>query len=199
MARSNQVVGFKQNDDGTQVYTIGGVARTFDPAKLSLELQTRAMYHGIRQRLADKAALSRDPKTGRPATAEQKRAAVWALMDHYESGTDKWEMERTGNGGGKSDASYIMQALANVQGVDLKTMAERVASNAEKRGIEVEAYLKKVATNKDVATEVARIKHGESEDADAFLDELGVVDKGADGDEWEDAGEEDGDDTPDAE
>jgi hypothetical protein len=173
MARTNAVVTFTQHDDGTQTYTVGGQSRTFDPAKTALEIQTHAMYHGFKQRISDKAALSRDPKTGKSATPEQKRAAVWAIIDHYESGTDKWDMPREpGNGGGRSDASYIMQALAMVQDVDLKTMAERVAANAEKRGITVEAYLKRVATSPAVAEAVARIKHGESEDADEILDEL---------------------------
>ena len=184
MARSNQVVGFKQNDDGTQVYTIGGESRTFDPATTSLANQTRAMYHGYRQRLSDKAAIARDPKTGQSATPAQKRAAVWAAMDHYMSGSDKWEMERAaGGGGGRSDASYILQALANVQDVELKIMSERVAANAEKRGITVEAYLKRVATSPAVAEEVARIKHGESEDADEILDELGTPTDADDQDE----------------
>jgi len=173
MARINQVVAFTQNDDGTQTFKVGAQSVTFHPDMVDPTLRTRAELHGWKQRISDKAALSRDPKTGRSATAEEKFAAVAAIIAHYESGTEKWEMERTGGGGGgRSEASYILQALANVQGVDVKTMSERVATNAEKRGVSVDAYLKKVATNADVATEVARIKHGDSLDADDILDEL---------------------------
>lgn len=182
MARINQVVAFTQNDDGTQTFKVGAQSIVFHPDMVDATLRTRAELHGWKQRISDKAALSRDPKTGKPATWEEKFAAVSAIIAHYESGTDKWEMERTGGGGGgRSDASYILQALANVQGVELKTMSERVASNAEKRGISVETYLKKVATSPAVAEEVARIKHGESEDADEILDELAQDDEAGDG------------------
>lgn len=187
MARSNSVVSFTQNDDGTQTFKIGTQEITFHPDMVDPTLRARAELHGWKQRISDKAALSRDPKTGKSATPEQKFAAVRAIIEHYESGADKWEMERVGgNGGGRSDSSYILQALANVQGVDAKTMAERVAANAEKRELTVDAYLKRVATQPAVATEVARIKHGESVDADEFLDELADAED-ADGD---DAGDE---------
>jgi hypothetical protein len=196
MARSNQVVGFKQNEDGTQTYTVGGQTKTFNPDSCDPTLRTRAELHGWRQRIQDKAALSRDPKTGKSATAEQKRAAVWAIIDHYESGTDKWEMERTGGAGGRSDASYIMQAAAIVQDVDLKTMAERVGANAEKRGMTVDAYLRKLAQQSEaVRNEVARIKFGESEGADDMLDELGDAEE----EDADDDGESDDTPTPDAE
>lgn len=175
MARSNTVVSFTQNDDGTQTFKIGNQEVTFHPDMVNQDLRARAELHGWKQRISDKAALSRDPKTGKSATPEQKFAAVKAIIDHYESGADKWEMERVGgNGGGRAESSYILQALANVQGVDLKTMAERVAANAEKRDLTVDAYLKRVATSEAVATEVARIKHGDAADADEFLDELGA-------------------------
>lgn len=177
MARSNTVVSFTQNDDSTQTFKIGGQSVTFHPDMVDPTLRARAELHGWKQRISDKAALSRDPKTGKSATPEQKFAAVKAIIDHYESGADKWEMERAGGGGGgRSDSSYILQALANVQDVDLKTMSERVAANAEKRELTVDAYLKRVATSPAVAEEVARIKHGESEDADDILAELGEAD-----------------------
>lgn len=188
MARTNAVVTFTQHDDGTQTFKIGTHEVTFHPDMVDPTLRARAELHGWKQRISDKAALSRDPKTGKSATPEQKFAAVKAIIDHYESGADKWEMERVGGGGGgRSDASYILQALATIQGLDQKTIAERVASLSEKNGITVEQFLKRVATRADVATEVARIKHGDTdaEVADELVDELAnfTDDESADGED----------------
>lgn len=180
MARINQVVAFTQNDDGTQTYRVGAQSVTFNPDKVSAANRVYAELHGWKQRLSDATALSRDPKTGRSATPEEKFAALVARVNHYESGAESWDMPRTGGGGGRSESSYILQAAANVQDVDLKTMSERVATNAEKRGVTVDAYLRQLAkTSEAVRTEIANIKYGEAEGADDMLDELG----GADADE----------------
>lgn len=177
MARANQVVAFTQNEDGTQTFRVGSQSITFNPDKASATNRVRAELHGWKQRISDGAALSRDPKTGRSATPEAKFARLASLVNHYEAGGDAWDMPRAGGGGGRAESSYILEALAMVQGVDTKTMSERVAANAEKRGITVDAYLRRVATAPAVAEAVARIKHGESEDADDILDELGEADE----------------------
>lgn len=190
MARENQVVAFTQHDDGTQTFKVGSQSVTFHPDLVDPILRARAELHGWKQRISDKAALSRDKATGRSATPEQKFAAVKAIIEHYESGSDKWEMERTGGGGGRSEASYILEAAANVQGTDVKTMAERVAANAEKRGVTVDAYLKKLAAQSEaVRKAIADIKYGEAEGGDEMLDELGEPEDDGEG-ETEREGEE---------
>lgn len=182
MARSNQVVAFTQNDDGTQTFKIGDQSITFRPDMVSAANRVRAELHGWKQRISDKAALSRDPKTGKSATPEQKFAAVKAIIDHYEAGGDAWEMARVGGVGGRSEASYIMEALANIQGLSVDDMSERVAQRAEKNGITVDAFLKRVATQSAVATEIARIKHGDADNGDALLDDLMTDDDAEGGD-----------------
>jgi hypothetical protein len=75
-------------------------------------------------------------------------------------------------------------------------MAERVGANAEKRGMTVDAYLRKLAQQSEaVRNEVARIKFGESEGADDMLDELGDAEE----EDADDDGESDDTPTPDAE
>src|SRR5258705_10058436 len=94
MTRENQVVGFKQHDDGTMTFTLAGRSRTTNPTAYSEQVQTEAFRLGIKTRLSNKAAIAHDAKTGRAATPEEKRVAIWALIDHYETGTDSWEMPR---------------------------------------------------------------------------------------------------------
>jgi len=180
MARNNQVVSFTQNDDGTQIFKVGAQSITFHPDLVSPANRTRAELHGWKQRISDKAALSRDPKTGKSASAEDKFRAVAAIIAHYEAGGDSWDMPRVGGGGGRSEASYILEALANIQGLDVETMTARVAEMAEKRGLTSDTYLKRVATSNAVASEIARIKHGDAEDADDLLEELNGDEEGDD-------------------
>lgn len=172
MARDGQVVGFVQHDDGSQTYTIGGQSRVFRPDDMPLEMQTQAMRQGFKTRISNMAALSRDPKTGRSATPEEKRASVWKLLDWYEGEAPTWELPRTGGGGGRSEASYILEAVANVQGIEIEAARTRAEEMAEKRGMTVDGYLRKLAAqSQDVREEVARIKYGEAEGADDMLDD----------------------------
>lgn len=78
---------------------------------LSARVREQAMIHGMIQRISDAAAISRNPETGQPATPEEKFAAMKALADHYESGTDEWR--RTGTGGGER-TSILFRALVNL-------------------------------------------------------------------------------------
>lgn len=172
MARENQVVETTMNEDGTITFKIGGQSVTFNPDKVDATLRVKAELHGWKQRIGDKAAMSRNTDNGKSATPEQKFAAVKALVDHYESGTADWNLPRAGGGGGKRELDYVLEALANIQGVEVDAMRERVAELAEKREMTPDAYLRKLATTDAVSKEVARIKHGEAEGADNMLDEL---------------------------
>lgn len=143
---------------------------TFDIANASPLLLERAAMHGFEQRLRDRAAIGRDPKTGASATPQDKFNRIKALADHYLAGGE-WEMRGEG-GKRKSEAEFILEALADIQGVELETMRERVTAAAEKREVTVDAYLKKVATAPAVAQKVAEIKFGDAAGADEMLGDL---------------------------
>jgi len=98
MARVNQVVGFVQNVDGTQIYSVGTDAFTFDPAKAHEANRRSAMLYGFRQRIGDKAAMSRNPETGEAASPREKFLAMKAMAEHYEAGGEEWNL-RTGRVG----------------------------------------------------------------------------------------------------
>ena len=143
---------------------------TFNMDTVAPTLIERAAMHGFEQRLRDRAAIGRDPKTGASATPQDKFNRIQALATHYANGGE-WEMRGEG-GKRKTEAEFILEALAAVQDTDLETMRERVTAAAEKREVTVDAYLKKVATSPAVAQKVAKIKFGNAEGADEMLGDL---------------------------
>jgi hypothetical protein len=146
----------------------------FDMDKVSPVLIERAAMHGFEQRLRDRAAIGRDPKSGASASPADKFARIKSLADHYATEDATWEMRGEG-GSRRKEADYIIEALARVQGTDVETITARVAAASEKHGITVDAYLKKVATSPAVATMIATIKYGET-DAGGADDMLGELD-----------------------
>lgn len=151
----------------------------FDMDKVSPVLIERAAMHGFEQRLRDRAAIGRDTKTGASASPADKFARIKSLADHYATDDATWEMRGEG-GVRRKEADYIIEALAQVQGVDVETITARVTAMAEKRAITVDAYLKQVATSPKVAEAIAIIKYGEAnpEMADDMLGELEEDDDG---------------------
>jgi len=139
--------------------------------ELSPMLIERAAKHGLEQRLRDRAAIARDTKTGLSASPADKFARIEALAAHYIAGGE-WEMRGEGGGTRRKETDYIIEALAAIQNVEIEVMVERVAANAEKRGITSDAYLKQIGTAAAVAAKVAEIKFGEADGADDMLDEL---------------------------
>jgi len=71
-----------------------------DSADLSMPIRHAAMMHGLKQKLCDASAMSRDPETGRSATLDDKYKAVLAVRERLLAG--EWSAKRgdgTGNGG----------------------------------------------------------------------------------------------------
>ena len=63
---------------------------------LNDDIQQYAMMHGLKQKLVDAAAISRNPETGRAATVEDKYQAVKAVYDRLLGG--QWNATREGGG-----------------------------------------------------------------------------------------------------
>ena len=75
------------------------------------DIRQRAMMHGLKQKLVDAAAISRNPDTGRSATAGDKEAAVREVFERLMSG--EWNKTREGGEGGEGGASsgLLVRAL----------------------------------------------------------------------------------------
>jgi hypothetical protein len=107
---------------------VGNVDTFFD--KLSDTVRHHAMVHGIKQRIGDTAARTRDQKTFKPATPEQKFDFMKKVSDHLQTGTEDWGMRAAGVG---DDTRLLVAAImelfpkndeVRVFG-DVKAMSER--------------------------------------------------------------------------
>lgn len=73
-----------------------GQVLELDAAHLTEAIIEQALMHGLKQKLVDAAAISRDPATGRTATIDTKFAAVKEVFDRLLSG--EWNKRREGAG-----------------------------------------------------------------------------------------------------
>jgi hypothetical protein len=96
--KSNSVITHEIVDNELVFTVVGAGKLTFQPQAVSETNRHRAELHGWIQRISDAAAISRDPETGKPATALEKYEAMKALVDHYETGTSEWSRVRVGGG-----------------------------------------------------------------------------------------------------
>lgn len=81
--------------DGIITFTFDGLEPVkFDAGKCSERVQDYAMQHGFMARIGDNAAISRKQKDGTiiTVTEQMRRDAVLELVNHYESGTEQWEL-----------------------------------------------------------------------------------------------------------
>lgn len=99
-------------DMAAQTVTVtvpGCKAIVVNVAELADDIKTQAMYHGLRQKLGDSMALSRDPVTGRAAAWGDKHAAAAAMADRLARGLWNERAE-----GGSAEGGLLRQALRNL-------------------------------------------------------------------------------------
>ncbi len=165
--RANSVITTAATDNGITFAVAGCGELELDVSKLSAEVQRAAMIHGLKQRIADAAALSRDDVTGKPAPAADKFDAMRELVDYYNSGTVEWNRPRA-SGGGVPSGGILLRAMViaypDVSRDDLKakiagwTKQEQAAVRASKKIKAIIDGFEKAATS-DI-------------DADALLDSI---------------------------
>lgn len=163
MARINQVLSFTQPTPTTLQWSLGAQATVLDISRLSGAVMTRAAIHGLKQRCGDKAAL------GQEASAQAKFDAVRAMVDHYNSGTEEWNLSRQG-GGRKSEADWVTEAIAALYEEELSDAEARIVMWAESKECDVPTMCKALAKSAKVAVKIAELKHGDGSGVDA--DEL---------------------------
>lgn len=131
-------------------------------------MRVYAMMHGLKQKLVDAAAISRNPETGRAATIADKYDAVKAVFDRLLSG--EWNATREGGG---TTGGLLLQALCRMYAD--KTPEQLRDYLAGKTDAEKAALRKnpKVATIIDTIR--AETGKAASVDTDELLDELGEL------------------------
>lgn len=136
------------------------------PPMFTPEIAAQATMHGLKQKLVDAAALSRNPDTGRSATADDKFNAVKEVFDRLLSG--HWNKPREGAGSVKG--GLLFAALCRMQP---GKPAEEIKLWLDEKSDEQKAALRK---NPKVAAIIAEIQSERAKsgdvDTDAMLDEL---------------------------
>lgn len=140
---------------------------TISVGELSSDIITQAILHGLKQKLCDAAAISRDPDTGRSATIDDKYQAVKTVYDRIKAG--EWNATRAGGEGGGS-GGLLFRALRRLY--PARTEQQLVDYLAGKTKAEQAA----LRVNPKVATIIDQIKaesaKASSIDTDALLDDL---------------------------
>ena len=171
-AKSNSTITHAISEDGNVLtFTVLGAGSfTFDRTKVNPILTDRAEIHGWLQRISDGGAMSRNPDTGLPATADEKMARMARIAQHYEAGATEWGIKATGGVARGPDAGLIVLAicrsLTNGNIDEANIVVDKLAA---KRGIDRAAALRVFAGTDKVLAEIAKIK---GERAPSGADEL---------------------------
>jgi hypothetical protein len=96
MARNAQITVSRRGKDALNFVFADGSELTIYADSLAADIRHEAMMHGLKQKIGDAAAISRNPETGRSATLSDKRAAMRAVVERLQAGA--WNAER-GEGG----------------------------------------------------------------------------------------------------
>ena len=131
-------------------------------SQLTSNVMEYAIFHGLKQKLVDAAAISRNPETGRAATVEDKYQAVKTVFDRLLAG--QWNATREGGG---ATGGLLLQALCRMY-AGRKTPDELKAFLADKSDAEKTALRK----NPRVATIIEEIRAEQGKAANIDTDEL---------------------------
>lgn len=171
-------------NDGTLVLAFrhGEILR-IHPETLNPEIQRMAMLHGLKQKLVDAAAISRDTATGRAATIATKYEAVKEIFDRITGENPSWNKPRAGGAGGQGGLlARAIARYANVPVEAAKAHLERL-TDAQKQALRVAPQI--AAIINELRAESAKPT---GIDTDALLDGLGgEFPPDGDGDDDDDA------------
>ena len=142
-----------------------GASVSIDVAKLSDENRQTGLLHGISQKVADSAAMSVDPETGKPATVEAKRAAMQKVIDALYAG--RWTVEREGGEGGMLLEALVQYYASKNSSKTRESIAAHLATMTEKQ----KAALRNTSAHLKPFMDALRAERGKAtgEDADALL------------------------------
>ena len=156
------------SQNGVAITFADGSTATLMIADLTYEILTHAVLHGLKQKLVDAAAISRNPDTGKSATVADKRAAVEAVMTRLAAGA--WNAARGEGGTGAGAGGLLFRALVRLY--DGKKTAEDIREFLAGKDKKEQAALRK---NPRVAAIIVEIQAEQADgdiDTDDLLDEL---------------------------
>lgn len=158
-----------EDQQSLRMTCVNGEALTLKRDMLSEAMLAHAVMHGLKQKLIDAAAISRDPDTGRSATPGDKWTAVMAVYDRITQ-QGQWNAGR-GDGAGAGGNGLLFRALVRMYPaktaeqlrvyLDGKTKAEQAALRLNPK---VAVIIDEIKAERATDSEI---------DSDSMLDELG--------------------------
>ena len=167
----------------SQILTLtfaNGEVLTLNADALDPAIYAAAVMHGLKQKLIDAAAISRDPETGRTATIDDKYAAVRTVFDRITRAENpSWNIIRgTGEGGGNK-GGLLVRAMMRLTG---KSRDEIMTFLEDKTKEEVAALRKNPRIEEIMSQLRAESANTSGIDSDSLLDGL-MGDSGDSGEE----------------
>jgi hypothetical protein len=161
--KMNQVVTFR-HDGRTLVFgAIGALGEALlDLDRLHPSVVKRALIYGMKQRISNAAAQSRDPKTGASASPAAKLAAMTRLVDHYNSGAEEWSPRQSD----EDKMTLLGEALAELRPDRTREQVQAYVtglSKADRVALEARADVQKI---------IARLTGADQVDTDRLLSEF---------------------------
>lgn len=126
-----------------------------------------ATLHGIKQKLVDAAAISRNPETGRSATVEDKWAAIQEVFDRITGENPTWNAVREGGG---QTGGLLLAALMRMQpGKTREALESWLATKSDKEKAALRLNPRVAAVIETIKAERAKVG---DVDSDKLLDEI---------------------------
>lgn len=171
-------------DDGALILEFRhGETLRLHPETLSPEIQRAALLHGLKQKLVDAAAISRDTTTGRAATIVTKYDAVKEIFDRITGAggeAPSWNKPRAGGAGGQG--GLLARAIARYKGVEVaaaKAYLDRL-TDAQKQALRVDPRIATIIN--ELRMESAKPAGIDTDALLGGLDDLGAEPDDDDGD-----------------
>ena len=165
--RKNSILKIETSTEVVTMTWADGIVDKLEIAKLSKAIIEAAIENGLKQKLGDAAAISRDPITGRSATIQTKRERVRAVAQNLLDG--HWiAPTRSGSGGGDSIRRTLVNALLQLNpALDRERVTAAITAKSHAEVLAMRAVPR-------VAAVIAQLAGAGNVDADGMLDELGI-------------------------
>lgn len=149
--------------DGLRLTFAHGPVFTIRTEQLAPSIVAQAIIHGLKQKLVDAAAISRNTETGQAASVADKYNAVKEVYDRLLSG--EWNKRREGSAGGSG--GLLFRALCRMY--DGKKTLDDIQAFLEGKTAAEKAALRK---NSKVAAIIEELRAESAKDGDVSADEL---------------------------
>lgn len=162
--KTTALYNYISNDNGATFDMADGTTINVEWNDLSDDIKRQLMAHGLKQKVADAAAIPRDVDTGRSATNEDKIHAMRAVADRLVAG--EWSA-RAGDGTGTT-GGILLRALIELYPAKTR---EQLVAYVGKLDKKQQAALR---ANAKVAPIIERLRTAKATgvDTDALLNEL---------------------------